>query len=122
MCQPANLTSNLSAGIELAPYLTHVHQHMFPMELRNVTARYHTFGGVVWKAGQPCSIFELSPMVLCHIEPLLVGSATADPRNHDGFIQYVDSASYRQCERGSGREGMTKACSEDTYYICNLTI
>ena len=32
-------------------------------------------------------------MVLCHIKPLLVGEVTADPRNHEGYIQYVDSAS-----------------------------
>ena len=46
MCQPANLTSNLSAGIKLTPYLTHVHWHMFPTKSENVTARCHTFGGV----------------------------------------------------------------------------
>jgi len=47
MCQPANLISNLSAGIELALYPTHVRRHMFPMQSENVTTRYHTFGGVV---------------------------------------------------------------------------
>jgi len=47
MLQPANLTPNHSAGIELAPYLIHVHRHMFAMKLENVTVRCHTFGGVV---------------------------------------------------------------------------
>ena len=47
MYQPANLTSDLSAGIELAPYVTHVHRNMFSMKLENVTARCHTNGSVV---------------------------------------------------------------------------
>ena len=46
MCQPANQTSDLSAGTELTPYVTQVGQHMFPMKSENVTATYHTFGGV----------------------------------------------------------------------------
>ena len=46
MYQSANLTSDLSAGIELAPYVTHVHRNMFSMKLENVTARCHTNGGV----------------------------------------------------------------------------
>ena len=47
MCQPANQTSDLSAGTELTPYVTQVGQHMFPMKSENVTATYHTFGGVL---------------------------------------------------------------------------
>ena len=50
MYQPAiNLTLDLSAGIELAPYVTHVHRNMFSMKLENVTATrcHHTNGGVL---------------------------------------------------------------------------
>ena len=46
MCQAANITSYFSAGIYLAPYLTHVRWYIFPMKLENVTVGCHTFGGV----------------------------------------------------------------------------
>ena len=40
-------TGILSASTELAPYVTQVGQHMLVIKSENVTARYHTFGGVL---------------------------------------------------------------------------
>lgn len=46
MLFPAKLTEIFSARRRLATYVTHVHWHIFPAILENVTTSYFTFGGV----------------------------------------------------------------------------
>jgi hypothetical protein len=38
--------SNQSADLELAPYFTHVREHLFSMKSQNVTDMFRTFGSV----------------------------------------------------------------------------
>ena len=44
--QSAELSWNISAVTKLASCLSHVNQCVLPMKLQNVTATFHTFGGV----------------------------------------------------------------------------
>ena len=44
--QSAELSWNISAVTKLASCLSHVNQRVLPMKLQNVTASFHTFGGV----------------------------------------------------------------------------